>query len=232
MSDEAFALAARGIAKSFVQGQETVSVLRSVDFAVSRGEIVAIEGPSGSGKTTLLSIFGFILTPTSGELFLGGMRIDHDDPGALPAIRRRHIGFVFQQFHLFPALSVRENVELALNIRGIAGREAAGEARRTIEAVGLSHAMDGLPRILSGGEKQRVAIARAIAGRADLILADEPTANLDGATGEEVLDLFRRVVREDGRTLVIVTHDPKVRRVVDRVCRIRDGNLEKGGGHD
>jgi putative ABC transport system ATP-binding protein len=222
-------LAARRVSKTFEQGATTVPVLVEVDFALSKGEIVAIEGPSGSGKTTLLSILGFIMTPTSGELFFDGRRIEIANPEILPAIRRRHIGFVFQQFNLFTALSVRENVEFALNIRGIVGRPAREEARRTVDAVGMSHAMDWLPRTLSGGEKQRVAIARAIAGRSDVVLADEPTANLDGATGESVLDLFRRVVREEGRSLVIVTHDPKVRKVVDRVCRIHDGILENGG---
>ena len=222
-------LDAKGITKTFEQGKTVIPILRNVNFALSKGEIVAIEGPSGSGKTTLLSILGFIMTPTSGEIFLGGRRIDNANNDLLPTIRRRHIGFVFQQFHLFHSLSVRENVEFALNIRGVSGQEAFNEACRTVDSVGMSHAMNWLPRTLSGGEKQRVAIARAIAGQTDIVLADEPTANLDRTTGETILDLFRNVVHQEDRTLVIVTHDPKVRRIADRVCRIHDGFLENGG---
>jgi putative ABC transport system ATP-binding protein len=140
-------------------------------------------------------------------------------------VRKRKIGFVFQQFHLFPALTARENVEYALNIRGLQGRAARAEAEQTLEAVGLAERKEFLPRDLSGGQKQRVAIARALAGAPPLILADEPTANLDLHTGEQVLELFRALAKREHRALLIVTHDPKVRRIADRTVIISDGRL-------
>src|SRR5206468_2779127 len=177
---------------------------------LARGEIVALEGPSGSGKTTLLSILGCILTPTSGRIVVDGERVDPDRPARLPAIRRKSIGFVFQQFNLFPALTALENVEYALNIKGSKGFDARREAERVLDAVGLDDRKEFLPRDLSGGQKQRVAIARALAGRAPILLADEPTANLDSHIGAQVLDLFRALAKKEDRALLVVTHDPKV----------------------
>jgi putative ABC transport system ATP-binding protein len=218
-------LQAREITKTFVEGRQRVNALQGVSLSVERGEVVALEGPSGSGKTTLLSILGCILTPTSGTLVIDGNPIPIDRPRALPAVRRRHIGFVFQQFNLFPALSARENVEYALNLRGQRGAAARNSAMALLEAVDLLARRDFLPRDLSGGQKQRVAIARALAGEPAIVFADEPTANLDAASGERVLDLFAALARRDARALVIVTHDPKVRRIADRVLRIADGRL-------
>mgnify|MGYP000846803166 CR=1 FL=1 len=217
-------LHARDIRKVFVEGSQRVEVLRGVSLDVARGEIVSLEGPSGSGKTTLLSIMGCILTPTSGEVHIGGRAISGDD-AALRAARRNSIGFVFQQFNLFPALTARENVVYALGVKGHRGRKAEVEADRVLEAVGLTDRAGFLPRDLSGGQKQRVAIARALAGSPDVILADEPTANLDSAVGLQILDLFRDLARREDKGLVIVTHDPKVRRVADRVAGIADGLL-------
>jgi len=218
-------LTARDVVKTFQEGREEVHVLRGVSLDLQAGEVVALEGPSGSGKTTLLSILGCILTPTRGEVTVDGVRIDPDRPERLPAVRRKSIGFVFQQFNLFPALSAVENVEYALNVKGIRGPEARKEAESLIDAVGLSDRRDFLPRDLSGGQKQRVAIARALCNSPAVLLADEPTANLDSQVGGQVLELFRGLARRQNRALLIVTHDPRVRAVCDRVLHIADGKL-------
>jgi putative ABC transport system ATP-binding protein len=213
---------AHNVVKTFAEGRESVQVLRGVSLSVEQGEIVALEGPSGSGKTTLLSILGCILTPSSGEIIVDGQRVLRDE-SVLPKIRRKSIGFVFQQFNLFGALTAQENVEYALNLKGKKGRDARIEADELLDAVGLSERKKFLPRDLSGGQKQRVAIARALAGKAPLLLADEPTANIDSPTATQILELFRKVAKEQNRTLLIVTHDPKVRAITDRVLHIRDG---------
>jgi putative ABC transport system ATP-binding protein len=218
-------LEAHDITKVFDEGRQQVAVLRGVSLALEPGEVVALEGPSGSGKTTFLSILGCILTPTSGQLVVEGRAVDPKKPAKLPEIRKRSIGFVFQQFNLFPALTALENVEYALNIKGIRSPQAAQKARDILERVGLGERMQFLPRDLSGGQKQRVAIARALAANPAILLADEPTANLDSQVGTQILDLFRALAREDGRALLIVTHDPKVRAVADRIVRIRDGRI-------
>jgi putative ABC transport system ATP-binding protein len=215
-------LRATNVVKEFAEGRESVQVLRGISFDIERGEIVALEGPSGSGKTTFLSILGCILTPTRGEVVIDGVQADEK---TLVSIRRRSLGFVFQQFNLFPSLTALENVEYALNVKGSRGREAHTEAERVIEAVGLGDRKRFLPRDLSGGQKQRVAIARALAGNAPILLADEPTANLDSVVGTQVLEMFRDLARKENRALVIVTHDPKVRSIADRVATIRDGQL-------
>ena len=217
-------LQASNIEKHFTEGRESVAVLRGIDFEVERGEIVSLEGPSGSGKTTFLSILGCILTASSGDVIVDGRRAD-DHGRTLAAIRRRSLGFVFQQFNLFPSLTALENVEYALNVKGVRGNAAHEEAKRVIDAVDLGDRKDFLPRDLSGGQKQRVAIARALAGSAPILLADEPTANLDSAVGTQVLEMFRSLAKKENRALVIVTHDPKVRNVADRVVKIHDGRL-------
>ena len=216
---------AENISKTFTEGSVSVEVLKGISLCLERGEILALEGPSGSGKTTLLSILGCILTPSGGRLAINGEPVDMAQPQRLPQIRKKSIGFVFQQFHLFPALSARENVEYALNIRGVKGNAARDEAERMLDAVGLGDRREFLPQDLSGGQKQRVAIARALVGDAPLILADEPTANLDSHTGEQVLALFRDLVKRQNRALLVVTHDPKVRAIADRVIKIHDGHL-------
>ncbi len=216
-------LEASDVFKTFREGSATVQVLKGASLSLRRGEIVALEGPSGSGKTTFLTILGCMLTPSSGRVSIEGREVDPARPKLLPAFRRSSIGFVFQQFNLFPALTAAENVEYALNLKGVRGKPARTEAARVLEAVGLSDRGKFLPRDLSGGQKQRVAIARALAGSAPIVLADEPTANLDSRVGTQILDLFRELAKREDRALLIVTHDPKVRAVADRVALIDDG---------
>ncbi len=223
MSDEV--LSVDGVTKVFDEGRQRVEVLKGITMEVRAGELVALEGPSGSGKTTLLSIAGCILSPTSGEVRVAGRALRRRDGGALREVRRRSIGFVFQQYNLFPALSALENVEYSLNVRGLRGRSARDEAARVLDRVGLGDRLHFLPRDLSGGQKQRVAIARALAGSPPVLLADEPTANLDSAAGGQVLELFRELAHAEGKGLLVVTHDPQVRQVADRVLGIRDGRL-------
>ena len=182
-------------------------------------------GPSGSGKTTLLCILGCLLTPTPGSVVIDGQVVDAERPERLREIRRRSIGFVFQQFNLFPSLTASENVQFALNLKGWRGRKARDEADRVLEAVGLGDRKDFRPRELSGGQRQRIAVARAIAGPSAVILADEPTGNLDSESGSRVLSLFRDLTRSEGRALLIVTHDPLVHSIADRIVTIRDGML-------
>jgi putative ABC transport system ATP-binding protein len=219
-------LEVRDVTKVFEEGSQRVEVLRGVSLSVGAGEVVALEGPSGSGKTTLLSIMGCILSPTAGSVTVAGEQVDLRDAQHLRDVRRRAIGFVFQQYNLFPALSALENVEYALNVKGLPGREARKEAQGALERVGLGDRLHFLPRDLSGGQKQRVAIARALAGSPAVLLADEPTANLDTQVGTQVLELFRALAKQEGKGLVIVTHDPKVRHVADRVEGIRDGLIQ------
>jgi putative ABC transport system ATP-binding protein len=222
-------LAVRDVTKVFDEGRQRVRVLNGITMHVAAGEVVALEGPSGSGKTTLLSIMGCILTPSSGELEVAGRPVRGRDEAVLREVRRRSIGFVFQQYNLFPALTALENVEYSLNVRGTDGRAARDEAKRVLARVGLDDRMGFLPRDLSGGQKQRVAIARALAASPPVLLADEPTANLDTSAGRQILDLFQALAKSEGRGVLVVTHDPKVRRIADRVVGIRDGLLVDDG---
>ncbi len=218
-------LEAHDIIKEYAEGKVVSRILHGVSLAVAPGEVVALEGPSGSGKTTLLQILGCILSPTGGSVKVAGESADLADPTQLAELRKRHIGFVFQQFNLFPSLTARENVQYALQVKGHRGPALVTESRHWIEAMGLGDRADYLPRDLSGGQKQRVAIARAMAGNPAALLADEPTANLDSQVGTQVLQLFRTLATDHRRGVLIVTHDPKVRDVADRVLRIRDGLL-------
>lgn len=220
-----FSVVAEDVTKVFREGREDTVVLKGASLSIAPGEIVSLEGPSGSGKTTFLSILGCLLTPSSGRVSIAGETLEAKRPAQLQSIRKRHIGFVFQQFNLFPALSALENVEYALNLKGVRGRAAREQALALIERVGLAERARFLPRDLSGGQKQRVAIARALAADPSVLLADEPTANLDINVAETILDLFVELAHRDRRALLIVTHDPKVRRVVDRTVHIEGGRI-------
>ncbi|WLT30984.1 ABC transporter ATP-binding protein [Geothrix sp. PMB-07] len=216
-------LEARDIVKEYQEGRERTRILHGVSLSVEPGEVVALEGPSGSGKTTLLQILGCILSATEGEVRVNGVPVQRDQGPAQAELRKRHIGFVFQQFNLFPSLTALENVQYALQVKGHRGPGLREEARRWIDEMGLGERAHYLPRDLSGGQKQRVAIARAVAGQPAALLADEPTANLDTHVGQQVLQLFRQLATEHRRGVLIVTHDPKVREIADRVLTIRDG---------
>jgi putative ABC transport system ATP-binding protein len=218
-------LEGRNLTKSYLQGKHEVPVLHGVSLVVERGEVVALEGPSGSGKTTLLCILGCLLTPTRGRVLIDGHAIDASRHEVLQQVRRRSIGFVFQQFNLFPSLTASENVQYALNLKGWQGRDARREAERALDSVGLGDRKNFRPRDLSGGQRQRIAVARAMAGDASVILADEPTGSLDSESGNLVLSLFRDLAKSGSRALLIVSHDPLVRAVADRVLTIRDGRL-------
>jgi len=219
-----YLLEARGLRKVYEEGPVTVEAVRNVSLQVGAGESVAIMGPSGSGKTTLLSMLGCILKPTNGNILIENRVIkwDIDD---ISRIRLESIGFVFQSFNLFSALTALENVEVALNLRGIKGLEARRQAREMLEAVGLGDRVDFLPRDLSGGQKQRISIARALVNHPPLILADEPTGNLDSKTGHAIIELLRDLVVKERRSVVVVTHDTRMMDVVHRVYHLEDGVL-------
>lgn len=213
------------VKKVYGTGATATTVLHSVDFTARAGEVVFLMGPSGSGKTTLLSIMGCILRATSGSVKIQGKEVATLKERELPQVRLNHIGFIFQGFNLFPALTVRENVEIALDLKGIRGRAASQQAGELLERVGLDNKSRELPANLSGGQKQRVAIARALAGAPEIILADEPTAALDGTSGRAVLELLRELAHERGRAVVIVTHDNRALSYADRIVHIEDGRI-------
>lgn len=214
----------------FQSGSEEFHALKQIDLEVNRGDIQLLMGPSGSGKTTLLSILAGILTPTSGSVHLLGQEITRLSRHQLAQFRLQNIGFIFQGFNLFPALTALENVEVALNLKGIRGPAAHQQAQTLLEQVGLIGWATHLPRDLSGGQKQRVAIARALAGDPQLIMADEPTAALDSHNGHAVIDLLRQLAKDRGRTVLIVTHDPRIIDVADQVAYLEDGLLQQGFG--
>jgi len=219
------AISVRDVTKVFVEGPHQVSVLHGVDFDVEQGEVVLLMGPSGSGKTTLLSIMGCILRATSGSVQVAGMEVSTLSERELPGVRLHNIGFIFQGFNLFPTLTVGENVELALDLKGIRGTKAKGEARRLLEQVGLAAKYDSFPSDLSGGQKQRVAIARALSGSPGVILADEPTAALDSHSGRKVMEMMRDLADKHGRGVVVVTHDSRVLEFGDRIVHMEDGRI-------
>jgi putative ABC transport system ATP-binding protein len=211
--------------KRYDVGKLDVHALRGVDLRIERGEFVSIMGPSGSGKTTLMEILGCLSRPTSGRYRMNGRDSAAIDADGLARLRGEEIGFVFQSFNLLPRLSVTENVELPLSYRGVARSERRRRALAALERVHLSHRAKHLPTEISGGERQRVAIARALVNDPSLVLADEPTGNLDSATGGGILDLFRHLNGE-GTTVVIVTHDPNIGDEARRKLSIRDGCIE------
>ena len=221
------AIEVRDLTKTFPAGAGVVRALDGVNLDVHDGEVVLLMGPSGSGKTTLVSIMGGILRPTSGSVRIHGQEVATLDERELPRVRLHHIGFVFQGFNLFPTLSAGENVELALNLKGVRGKAARRRARELMEAVGLAEKYDTFPADLSGGQKQRVAIARALAGDPEIILADEPTAALDSQSGRTVMEMLRGLARERGRAVVIVTHDNRLLDYADRIVRIEDGKIQE-----
>jgi putative ABC transport system ATP-binding protein len=217
------AIEVRDLTKTYGSGDTAYQALRGVDFTASPSEFVMLSGPSGSGKTTLLSVLGCVLTPTTGTVTLLGDDISHAKEKDLPRLRLSYIGFVFQSHNLIEALSSQDNIALVLKLRGWSHRDARCEAARLLESVDLSDKRDSKPRDLSGGQRQRVAIARALAGAPPILLADEPTAALDAHNGYAVTDLLRKLAKNHGHTVVVVTHDPRIFHLADRIVYIEDG---------
>ncbi len=215
----------RGLSKSYREGEQVHPVLDGIDAAFGRGELVVVMGKSGSGKSTLLNLLAGIDLPTAGEVAIAGVSIGDLGERERTLFRRRRIGFVFQFFNLLPTLTVEENLLLPAELVGLAVREARGRAAELLAAVGLSDRGSSFPELLSGGERQRVAIARALIHDPELLLADEPTGNLDLETGLEVLGLLDRLTRQAGKTMVMATHSREVVGVADRVFKIEGGRL-------
>jgi len=215
----------RRLGKRFRSGGRSLSVLQGIDLSIARGEFIAVLGPSGSGKSTLLGLMAGLDRPSEGEVHVDGRRIDALSEDALALLRRHTIGFVFQSFQLLGNLTARENVRLPLEL--LERRDAGERADAMLDTVGLAERGDHYAAQLSGGEQQRVALARAFAARPPLLFADEPTGNLDSATGARVLDILTRLQREEGTTMVLVTHDPAVAALAHRRVHLRDGRIER-----
>jgi len=211
------------IAKWLGTGAAQVQALKGVSLTLRGGELTLLMGPSGSGKTTLLSILGCMLTPTRGTIRLGGRSTEGAGPEELARIRREHVGFIFQSYHLFPTLTAIDNVRLALDVRGENSVRAVAKAKDAL--VGLAHKTNAFPLELSGGEQQRVAIARAIVGHPSAVLADEPTASLDGENGNAIMTLLAEIAKDSSRGVLVVAHDTRILRFADRVVHIEDGRI-------
>jgi putative ABC transport system ATP-binding protein len=223
--DAGVAIRTEGLAKTYHMGAEPVPALRGVDLTIKRGEYLAIMGPSGSGKSTLMNLIGCLDTPTTGKYWLAGRLVSELDDDELAAIRNKEIGFVFQTFNLLPRASALHNVELPLIYNGTPPRERLEKARQALEAVELGNRMSHKPSELSGGQRQRVAIARALVNSPSIVLADEPTGNLDSKTGEEIMALFARL-HHQGNTIILVTHENDIAEHTHRIIRLRDGRVE------
>ena len=212
----------QNISRRYQMGSETIHALREVTLSIERGEYVAIMGPSGSGKSTLMNLLGCLDTPTSGEFTLNGTKVSEMDDNQLAEIRNKEIGFVFQSFNLLPRSDALHNVELPLIYAGVGSEERRRIALEALKNVGLADRIHHKPNELSGGQRQRVAVARALVNNPSILLADEPTGNLDTKTGEEILALFRELAGQ-GNTIIVVTHEEEVARHARRIIRIRDG---------
>jgi putative ABC transport system ATP-binding protein len=216
---------ATDIGMALGEGPARVDALKGITLSLAGGELTLLMGPSGSGKTTLLSVLGCMLSPTSGNVRIRGRSTSGLSAEQLAQVRREHVGFVFQSYHLFPTLTAAENVRLALDVRGDHALEARAKAGKALATVGLSHKANAFPRALSGGEQQRVAVARAIVGDASVILADEPTAALDSENGQAVMTVLAEIAKDPARATFIVTHDPRIMPFADRILRIEDGRI-------
>jgi putative ABC transport system ATP-binding protein len=228
--DDNFAIRTVNLTRTFEVGETVVEALAGVNLDVGKGQFVALIGPSGSGKSTFLNLVGGLDRPTSGELWVDGVELSVSNEKALTEHRRTRVGFVFQSFNLLPRLTALENVAIPLMFGGVPEKERLGRARELLEQVALEERMDHRPTQLSGGEQQRVAIARALVGKPAIILADEPTGNIDSATGDEIMDLLRRLNRDQGVTLLLVTHDQEAASFADRIVHLRDGRLTEPEG--
>ncbi len=223
--DEGVAIRTEALTKTYEMGAEKVYALRNVDLDIRRGEYVAIMGPSGSGKSTLMNLIGCLDTPTSGKYWLAGRLVSDLDDDDLAYIRNKEIGFVFQTFNLLPRATSLHNVELPLIYNGTPAEERIAKAKRALESVDLADRMHHKPNELSGGQRQRVAIARALVNSPAIVLADEPTGNLDSQTGEEIMGLFGRLHKQ-GNTIILVTHESDIAKHAHHIIHIRDGRVE------
>ena len=221
-----------GVNKSYARGSSITCVVDRVDLTVEQGECVFLLGPSGSGKTTLLSIIGCVLTADNGLVRIFGHDVSHLTPDEAALLRRRHIGFVFQRFHLIRGLTARENVAVPLTLSGWTAAAASERAMELLVQVGMREHADAQPQRLSVGQCQRVAFARALAADPDLILADEPTASLDAKTGQLALELLRKLTVAAGKTVIVVTHDPRILQFADRILHMENGKLEERSAND
>jgi putative ABC transport system ATP-binding protein len=224
------AVRAVNLTRTFEVGETTVQALRGVSLEVPQGQFVALVGPSGSGKSTFLNLVGGLDRPTGGELWVDGIELSASKEKALTEHRRRRVGFVFQSFNLLPSLTAQENVALPLIFVGVPERERLARARELLVQVGLEDRLVHRPTQLSGGEQQRVAIARALVTRPAIILADEPTGNVDSVTGQEIMDLLHRLNRDQGVTLLLVTHDAEAAAFADVIVQVRDGQVASSRG--
>jgi len=223
----AYPIETRSLTKIYQEGRIEVTAVQPVDITLQEGEVVGLFGPSGSGKTTLLSILGCILRPTAGALSIYENEISGLEENALPAIRKKYISFIFQGFNLFPALTAFENVLLGLRMKGIVGENAEQRTATMLSEVGLGDRMHFLPRDLSGGQRQRVAVARALSADSPIILADEPTGNLDFANGRKVMELLKQLAVEQNRCVVVATHDNRIEDIFDRTIYMEDGKISR-----
>jgi putative ABC transport system ATP-binding protein len=221
-------LEADELIRVFGTGRTAVRAVDGVSLTVNPGEVLLVMGPSGSGKTTLLTMLGGLLRPTDGHIRVDDVELTELDSRRLARFRRETVGFVFQTFNLLETLSAAENVEVALNVAGVSGRAAHARALELLGTAGLEDRLDFRARDLSGGEKQRVSIARALVNRPRLLLGDEPTANLDSRHGREVMELLRRLAREEGCAVVAVSHDARLEAIADRVLWLEDGRIRSG----
>jgi putative ABC transport system ATP-binding protein len=213
------------VSMTYGHGMAAIRALRQVSIEVRRGEVLLLMGPSGSGKTTLLQILGGLLHPTEGSVYFDDQRLGDFDVAELCEFRLRHFGFVFQSYNLFPTLKAWENTAITCELQGAKARDAEARSRELLAYVGLRDHVDAYPEKMSGGQKQRVAIARAIVGDPDVVLADEPTAALDAGTGMRIAELLRDLARGAGRAVVIVTHDPRLLKIADRIVVLEDGRV-------
>ena len=213
------------ICKDYMQGKEPVRVLKNINLTVEKGEYLAIMGPSGSGKTTLMNLIGCLDVPTSGDYELDGQNLKDLSDNALADIRNKHIGFVFQSFHLLPKMTALDNVALPLLYAGVPLKERRARAEKALQAVGLADRIQFLPNQLSGGQCQRVAIARAMVGNPALLLADEPTGALDTKSGNQIMEIFRQL-SESGMTIIMITHEPSIAACANKIYHILDGELQ------
>ena len=223
----------RGVCKNYMMGDSIVKAASEIDLEIKRGDFIAIVGPSGSGKSTMMNLVGALDLATKGDIYLDNLNIEHLDESDLAQIRGKKIGFVFQTFNLIPTLTALQNVTLPMMFQGVEREEREKRAREILEKLGMEYRLTHLPGELSGGERQRVAIARALANDPEVILADEPTGNLDSVTGEKIVHLFLELNKKQGKTIIMVTHDLELAKYANKIYHLKDGQIvrvEKGKG--